>query len=86
MGDADAALCKTAADEQAAMAGQRFMLGTHQRRPRARRHFFNPREALGEERAGRHVFIVGNAAASWAPAEFEAQEHVTDAGGVETLL
>jgi hypothetical protein len=68
------------------MADKRFVLRTHQRRPRARRHLLDPRDAFGEERARRHFLIIGNATGSGTPAEFEAEEHIADAGGVETLF
>lgn len=68
------------------MAGQRLVLGAHQRRPSARRHFLDPGEALSEHRARRHLLVVGDASFANAASEFEAKEHVAYAGGVETLV
>lgn len=62
------------------------MLAAHQRRPRPRDHLLDSRDAFGEERARRHLLIVRDAAVPGTPAEFAAQEHVADAGGVETFL
>ena len=85
MGEVVPALGETPADEQAAMAGQWLVLGAHQRRPGARSHCLDLGEALGEQWACRHPLVIGDAAARTA-AEFEAQEHVADAGGVEALF
>ena len=43
-------------------------------------------EALGEDRARRHLLVIGDASFADAAAEFETKEHVPDAGGVEALL
>ena len=86
VGDFIAALGEASADEEATMAGQRLVLGAHQRRPGARPYFLDPSEALGEHRARRHLLVIGDASFADAASEFETKEHVADAGGVEALL
>jgi hypothetical protein len=61
-------------------------LETHERRPRASGHFFDPCDAVGEQWARRHRVAIGDAAASGTSAEFDAKEHVADAGGVQPIL
>ena len=60
------------------------MFAAHQRLPRPGRHLFDSRDAFGEQRAGRHLFAIGGAAMPGASAEFQAEDRVTDAGGVES--
>jgi len=71
-----AALGETPADEEATVAGQRLVLGAQQRRPGARRHFLDLREAVDEHRACRHLLVIGDASLTDAAAEFEAKEQV----------
>jgi hypothetical protein len=86
VGDVIAALGEASADEEATMAGQRLVLGAHQRRPSARRHFLDTSEALGEHPACRHLLVIWDVSFGGAAAEFEAKEHVSDPDGVEALL
>lgn len=86
MGDVIAALGEASADEEATMAGQRLVLGAHQRRPGARRHFLDTSEALGEHPARCHLLVIGAASFAEAAAEFETKEYIPNADGVEALL
>ena len=76
-----------------------YLAGTNTRRvPRALRSVFGGevgkdtvsrlwrKVKLGEQRAGRHQLVVGNATALGASSKFEPQEDVGDAGRVEAVL
>ena len=71
VGDPGPAFDKTAAHKQAAMASERFMFAAHEREPGAGRDLLDLRNGFGEQKAGRHPLIVGNAVAFGPSSQFE---------------
>jgi hypothetical protein len=86
VGDVIAALGEASANEEATMASKRLVLGAHQHRPGARRHFLDTIEALGEHPARCRLLVIGAASFAEAAAEFETKEYVPNADGVEAFL
>jgi hypothetical protein len=82
MGDGDPTFDKTAADKQAAMAGQRFVFAAHERQPWCGARSARPARC----RAGRHHLVVRRAAVLGASSQFEPQKDVSDSAGVEAVL
>src|SRR6185436_5131706 len=90
MAHARAAFLERAADQQAAVAGERIALGAHQRNPIGLRPLDDALEALGERRRLRHLLVVRDAvrielAFRRPAAELPAEEHVGDPGTAEVV-